>query len=939
MKGGIAMKGKKMVKTRIMSVVMAVMMGLSMLMVQYVAGADKNVEAANYSYNVEAAMEYAEAHWNDGVGLCAEFVSKCVQAGGINIPTKAVTTDCFWAVASATGVSKQELVLASNGYAYKNDNVGKLSRGDIVMQRCYTHDVSPHILICAGFDSNGVALFYAHNRALHKEYYRLDKNYAYQHNDSCNIGAWVLHINNSEDGYNVESTIAYAEAHWNDGVGLCAEFVSKCVQAGGINISTEVVTSNCFNAIANATGVTEQYLTVTSGGYALKSQNEGKLSRGDIVMSWCAEHSRGPHIMLCGGFDSSGYATFYAHNNARHNERIPVATGTCGVCGKSGTQLQVKVLHISGGGGSTSVNNPGAPYPIPSRIIRSLYTGEDVKWVQKFLNDVMGYSLDIDGSYGPATMSAVKAFQTQYGLEVDGIVGTNTTNKMLNLWIEKQTVTFTYDYNETKVTSKVYNGHLYELYDCGIRWTEAKTKAENKGGHLVTITSSGENSAVKTLIANGNSTYYWIGASDNAVEGTFRWVTGENFSYTNYKSGQPDNYIHTEYHNIDEDYLMIYKETGEWNDLLNDQPCGYIVEYDEIPVTSIIISETYYEMEYNESHKLNVTIKPSNATVKSVVWKSSDNSVATVNDEGVVTAVSEGEAYIQVIVNSSFKKQCRIIVKSKKVDAPVITSQPKSISKVRGSTGKFSVEAYGENLKYQWYVSSDGGNTWKISSGTGNKTKTISLRATKSLNGRKYKCIISNEGGSTESAIATFVTKEVISGQPSNQVVYDGDTATFSIKLRSTVAKYQWEVSDDSGLTWEKSNALGCSTKTILFTAKAKQNGYLYRCKVTNGNWVEYSKIVTLIVKGKIIEQPDSIVVNKGNIATFRINVQGTDLQYQWQVSTNGGIKWKNSGAAGNKTDEINFKTTLKQNGYMYRCVVINGNTKIYSKAATLTVE
>ncbi len=38
------------------------------------------------SYNVTAAVNYANAHWNDGVGLCAEFVSRCLNAGGIYIP-------------------------------------------------------------------------------------------------------------------------------------------------------------------------------------------------------------------------------------------------------------------------------------------------------------------------------------------------------------------------------------------------------------------------------------------------------------------------------------------------------------------------------------------------------------------------------------------------------------------------------------------------------------------------------------------------------------------------------------------------------------------------------------------------------------------------------------------------------------------------------------
>ena len=43
---------------------------------------------AEETYNVAAAVEFALGHWNDGIGLCGEFVSRCLKAGGITIPNK-----------------------------------------------------------------------------------------------------------------------------------------------------------------------------------------------------------------------------------------------------------------------------------------------------------------------------------------------------------------------------------------------------------------------------------------------------------------------------------------------------------------------------------------------------------------------------------------------------------------------------------------------------------------------------------------------------------------------------------------------------------------------------------------------------------------------------------------------------------------------------------
>lgn len=55
-------------------------------------------------------------------------------------------------------------------------------------------------------------------------------------------------------------------------------------------------------------------------------------------------------------------------------------------------------------------------------ILKNGSTGEAVKQLQTRLNE-LGFDLDIDGSFGPATLAAVKEFQAKSELEVDGSVG------------------------------------------------------------------------------------------------------------------------------------------------------------------------------------------------------------------------------------------------------------------------------------------------------------------------------------------------------------------------------------------------------------------------------------------------------------------------------------------------------------------------------------
>ena len=64
------------------------------------------------------------------------------------------------------------------------------------------------------------------------------------------------------------------------------------------------------------------------------------------------------------------------------------------------------------------------------------------------------------------------------------------------------------------------------------------------------------------------------------------------------------------------------------------------------PVASVILTETVASLKASETFKLTAIVLPENATDKSVIWASSDESVATVDEHGMVSAVSVGVAVI-----------------------------------------------------------------------------------------------------------------------------------------------------------------------------------------------------------------------------------------------------------------------------------------------------
>ncbi len=67
------------------------------------------------------------------------------------------------------------------------------------------------------------------------------------------------------------------------------------------------------------------------------------------------------------------------------------------------------------------------PYTEPTVTLRQGDSGDSVRWLQWYLYK-LGYlkESDIDGSFGPTTLSAVKKFQTDKKLDVDGLVGSGT---------------------------------------------------------------------------------------------------------------------------------------------------------------------------------------------------------------------------------------------------------------------------------------------------------------------------------------------------------------------------------------------------------------------------------------------------------------------------------------------------------------------------------
>ena len=75
-------------------------------------------------------------------------------------------------------------------------------------------------------------------------------------------------------------------------------------------------------------------------------------------------------------------------------------------------------------------------------------------------------------------------------------------------------------------------------------------------------------------------------------------------------------------------------------------PFSFVVDVKYVPVTSVSISESNMLLEVSDSRQLTASLLPENCTDKTILWKSDNEKVAIVSDNGMIIARSAGQCSI-----------------------------------------------------------------------------------------------------------------------------------------------------------------------------------------------------------------------------------------------------------------------------------------------------
>jgi len=134
-----------------------------------------------------------------------------------------------------------------------------------------------------------------------------------------------------------------------------------------------------------------------------------------------------------------------------------------------------------------------------------------------------------------------------------------------------------------------FAGHRYQFVPGELRWEDAKVQAEAMGGHLATITSKEECEWIyvtfgSQLDGTHRSSSIWLGGSADAADQSFRWITGEPFTFTDWIEGEPD-YASTTGQPMPGPFGIVVKHRGRlcWFDdpaKRKNASAGFLVEWD-----------------------------------------------------------------------------------------------------------------------------------------------------------------------------------------------------------------------------------------------------------------------------------------------------------------------------------------------------------------------
>ena len=297
---------------------------------------------------------------------------------------------------------------------------------------------------------------------------------------------------------------------------------------------------------------------------------------------------------------------------------------------------------------------------------------EAVSWDRNFVSTVTDYTLKV-----PATMETAN-------ITLDMNEGMTATVNGVDY--KEDGVQIALQQGDTTVTVVVSKDGYSRTYTLNISMLKAistldsmKVGTVNSFGSFVNLTPEFA-SAVTDYSADTSATStrfwrVWLKATD---ENSTIEVTGvENVEEIETLSGTPATYGHDRWNVYKVDRTKSAKVridvTSEDGQVTTSYNLTLLVP---VKVTGIEMSQEAATIDVTETLDLDVTVKPSDATVQTVKWYSSDDEIATVDENGKVTPLKAGNVTITAISDdgASITAKCEVTIGDKAAEVDALIS-------------------------------------------------------------------------------------------------------------------------------------------------------------------------------------------------------------------------------------------------------------------------
>ena len=198
---------------------------------------------------------------------------------------------------------------------------------------------------------------------------------------------------------------------------------------------------------------------------------------------------------------------------------------------------------------------------------------------------------------------------------------------------------------------------LSELSQNRSSWTENDL---GQSGYWFSGSSSYSSEAAQVFFPAAGFRYYYHGDARNRGGCSFYWSSRPY--YENYYGGACSLYFSSSSASMD----YCDRAHGYSVRCVQDASAADVPEEEIIPVESVSLNSTSLKLYEDDSAQLVAKVRPIDATYKSIIWSSSDATVAAVDQTGLVSAISAGTAEISAQVGG-LVATCSVEVKQKLV--------------------------------------------------------------------------------------------------------------------------------------------------------------------------------------------------------------------------------------------------------------------------------